>query len=450
MKAWFNKLHDFRTLPKRILSSKNGILGTIVAAACVLLAVAVMSAPKPDKKAVEETAWPVTTITAEPTSISPELRLFGRVESPRQSALKASLVAHVASVPVLEGSEVKAGEVLVQLDPTDAALAVQRSDADLTEARADVASLKLKIEENRSVLTHQSRLNDLAKAKAARYEKLRAQQSVSQETLNAALREADQQAIAWSHQKALVDDARNQLVRAEARVRRAEAALDEAKENLDRTSIRAPFDGRVTAVSVSPGELVQPGSPIADIYDTSSLEVRAQIPANQLPTIKHALAGGTELAAKLDVDGVPVAARLARLSGQVSKGSSSVDGLFAVDPTAQVEVGRAVAVVVTMPRIDNAIALPVQAIYGHDRIYVVRDERLQAVNIARLGELSDGEGHMEVVVSASHIPEKAAIVTSQLTMAVTGLKVKPGKSSARQDSAGEVAVTRAGTEQTGS
>lgn len=422
-----SRLREFKAAPRRMLTTKNGILGSIVGGVALLLAVAVASAPEPDKKVVEETAWPVTTMAAVPGSVSPELRLYGRVETPRQSSLTASVVAYVESVEVLEGASVAAGDLLVQLDPTDAALALQGREADLTEARANLESLKLKIAENKAILVHEKSLYELTLAKVQRHRQLRKQQTISEETLNAVLSESDRQAISLSRQQGLVDDAVNQLTRAQSQVSRAEAIFLESKANLARTGIRAPFDGRITAVRVSPGELVQPGTPIVEMYDITNMEVRAQIPTSHLAAIRESLANGQALLARLDDNGHKIEARLTRLSGEVSPGRSSIDGLFTVNPQAALEIGRAVGVTLTLPPVEGAILVPVQSLYGHDRVFLVENERLRAITVERLGEITDDSGHLNVLVRSDEIEPGAAIVTSQLSMAVTGLKVMPGK-----------------------
>lgn len=429
MKEIFNRLPDIRSIPGKLTRTKNGLLSIIVGAASIMVAAVVMSAPEPDKKEVEEAAWSVTTVAAEPRTVSPELRLYGRIETPRKSSLTAMVVAQVKDVEALEGSQVERGQVLVQLDPTDASLEVERRRADLTEAKANLATLELKAEENRSVLSHEEALYAIAASKVDRHQKLRDERSISEETLSAVKSEANRQAISLSRQQTLVNDATNQLTRARAQVERAEAVLREASVRLERTQVRAPFDGQVTAVNVSRGELIQPGAVVVEMYDTSSMEVRAQIPAEHLATIREALRHG-DLRASIVSSETQAAATLSRLSGEVGKGQTSVDGLFTVGDTESLELGRAVSVTLELPPIAETIAVPVQSLYGHDRIYLVVNERLKGITIERMGETKDEQGNLSILIRSIEIEPGASIVTSQISNAITGLKVieakKPG------------------------
>ncbi|MCB1693959.1 MAG: HlyD family secretion protein, partial [Pseudomonadales bacterium] len=411
MKGLLTKLRNVRTLPRKIVSSKNGLLATILVSTVLVVGGVIAMAPEPDKKAVQETAWPVTTTRAAPTSRSPELKLYGRVETPRQSSLTSSVMAHVDSVEVLEGSTVSKGELLISLDPTDARLSVDRAEADLTEARANLSSLDLKSRDDKAVLEHEKSLYELATAKVERHKQLRNQKSISEETLNGVMADADRQAIELRRQQGLVDDSANQLTRAKAQVKRAEAALAEAKVNLARTSIVAPFDGRITSVRVSPGELVQPGTPIVELYDTTNMEVRAQIPSSDLAAIKQAIDSGVSMPARLSTGAREIPANLARLSGEVGAGRSSVDGLFSVDAR-NLEIGRAVSVTLTLPPVEDTVMLPIQSLYGHNRIFVVNGDRLKAVEVERLGEVTDEAGHLNVLVRSDELGQGVPIVTS--------------------------------------
>lgn len=66
---------------------------------------------------------------------------------------------------------------------------------------------------------------------------------------------------------------------AAAEVARAESALVAAQTDLARTSIVAPFAGRIVSQSIQPGEFAQIGSPIVRLVDTKDLEVSARVPA---------------------------------------------------------------------------------------------------------------------------------------------------------------------------
>jgi hypothetical protein len=174
---------------------------------------------------------------------------------------------------------------------------------------------------------------------------------------------------------------------------------------------------------VSPGELVRPGTAVIEMYDAATMEVRTQIPAKTLPAIKQALASGKELSAYVLVGDEKIEAVLTRLSGEVARGKSSVDGLFGLSSQTYLELGRAVNLVISLPEVHNTLLVPVQSMYGHNWVFVVNDERLVGITVDRVGELRDKGGQLKVLIRSPEIAPGVPIVTSQLSNAITGLKV---------------------------
>ena len=82
-----------------------------------------------------------------------------------------------------------------------------------------------------------------------------------------------------------------QLAQARAVLAAAEASYEQSKRNLERTSIIAPFDGRVRKKMVDLGTNLIPGSRLADIYATASFEVRLPIADKDIPFLGIPLDG---------------------------------------------------------------------------------------------------------------------------------------------------------------
>ena len=398
-----------------------GVLGTTALVSTGLVAFA----PEPDRVPADRSALPVIGERVAPGAHSPHLNLFGRVETPHSASLTALVSAAVAGLEAKEGERVAAGAVLVQLDTTDARLMLRRRQAAVAQAEADLEALKLAGLDDAEVLEHQKQLQRLAQNKVQRHRQLREQGSISQETLNAVLQESHAQSIALSRQRNLVDGFEHRLARSMAQVETATAALEEAKVNLERTSIRAPFAGRVTRIAVAPGELVSPGLVVAEIYDDSALEVRVQIPTAHLPTLERALAAGQNPAASVDFGDRRANGALDRLVGAVAKGQSGVDGLVRLEGgTRPPDLGRAVNLRITLPPVANAVAVPVPSVYGQRRLFLIEDDLLVGIDIERLGETTTSDGTLKLLVRAPALANGATILSSQLSNAVTGLRVR--------------------------
>lgn len=404
------------------IRGKNLALATVVIFGGLGLALMILFAPQPDRKQVSEPVYPVTTIAAEPGEHAPSLTLYGKVVTPRVSSLTSALSAEVRSVVVTDGMLVRRGQTLIELDDTDVALGLARMEADLLEAEARLVSLRRALTDNKAILEEEMALGNLAAQKASRYRQLRQEQAISQEILNAALSEDHRQSIALKRHQALVNDLPNQIIQAQAGLKRATARFQESQVQLDRTRIVAPFDGRVISVSVSPGERVAPGTELAVVYDSASLEVRAQIPDRYLPTIHQALALGQLIEGETLDSRASHRVTLQRLGGGISDGNTGVDGLFALGNDV-LELGRVVQLTVNLPLVDNTVLLPVEAIYGTNRVFIVDQQRLRAIPVDRFGEQRARDGSHSVLIRSEQIAPGTAIVVSQMANAVTGMKV---------------------------
>ncbi|HEV2271264.1 MAG TPA: efflux RND transporter periplasmic adaptor subunit [Steroidobacteraceae bacterium] len=178
-------------------------------------------------------------------------------------ALMTSQIAgRVADVTVVDSEHVRQGDVLVVIDDTDATLALRQARADLVRARATVAAKVADVE--RTAI-------DLQRRQA-----LIASGAVSGDELTAAKNSAR--------------DAHAVLEVARAAVALAQARVDQATVDLNRTVIRSPVDGVIARRQVELGEYVQPATPLLSVVPVSQIYVDANFKENQLA---HVRAGQT-------------------------------------------------------------------------------------------------------------------------------------------------------------
>jgi RND family efflux transporter MFP subunit len=172
------------------------------------------------------------------------IRTQGVVRPHSEASLTAQVSGKVKSISpnLQDGAFFDKDEVLLEIDDEDLTAGVISAEADL--ARADAAYMQ---EEARA---NQAKLN---------WEDL----GYKQEPNDLVLRLP-------------------QLREAEANVKAATATLERAKRDLERTSVRAPFDGRVLTRAVSIGQSISPTSVLAVVFSTDSVEVRLPIAAREL------------------------------------------------------------------------------------------------------------------------------------------------------------------------
>ena len=384
---------------------------------------------KPESRKIEvaEQEWVVTTQTISRATQQPVLNLYGRIESPREVRLSAALSADVISVNVLEGQTVAAGDLLVQLDDSDAKLSIAQRQADVTEALSQIESENRRYQSDQESLKHEQALLNLANREVERAQRLAKTKVGSEAGVDTALKQLRQQSLAVTTRKLAINDHGARLAQYEAKVARAQSALDMAARDLERTAFTAPFAARIAAVNVSPGDRVRSGDVLIELFDREQVEVRTQLPNRYLPTLRKALSNQGVVAGNITLDGETVPVSLDRLASRIDQGRGGVDAFFRIENSAvDAELGRTVSARVTLPPVDNVVALPFEAMYGNDRVYKVSEERLRGVTVKRVGESTNLDGTPVVLVQSDSLQDGDEVITSQLPNAVEGLRVRTG------------------------
>jgi multidrug efflux pump subunit AcrA (membrane-fusion protein) len=401
-------------LPLLILAL--GIIGFLILRA---------TAPESPPMAVGERVWRVNTETVSPATLSPTLTLYGHVTTPRTANLRAAVEADVLETPAEEGRGVTAGDVLVRLDAREIRLLMAQREADVADIRAQISAERLRNARDREALGHDEALLELARRAVARAEDLLARNLGSHSSLDDARRAYEQQALAVNTRRLALEDFGARLEQLEARARRAESLLEDVRLDLERTQVRAPFDGRIARLAVAPGERVRVGDALVTLYDAAALEVRARIPALYLPVVRNALEADERLAARGEIDAREVRLELTRLAGEAPATGAGVEGLFRiVEGGEHAALGRFMTVHLELPAQDNVVALPFEALYGTDRIYRVEEGRMRVIRVQRRGEWIETLGRERVLVFSPEIRDGDRLVTTRLPNALDGLRVE--------------------------
>lgn len=404
------------------ISRKNRLLAIVAVTGLATTGTLMATAPEHDPSIAEEKSWPVTSMPLQLQDTAPELRLFGRVETPRHAQLTAAVTATITTVNVSEGELVEANQILMTLDDADEDLRWQQRAADASEAQASLDSTRREIVVDQLVLKNLQELHQLNQAKRQRLEKLQKQNLVAAEQLEDTRALEARGAIQLAQQQLRVDNYPQRLASAEAAVARAQALLEEQQLRLARTVITAPFRGRISHIEASPGNRVREGEVLMALYDTAALRVRVTLPSTSVSAIKQALQDGELVYARRN-DGGGQLLQLDQLAGEVASGRSGVDGIFRVAGNAdELELGKAIDVTVLLPALLQVAAIPMQSLYGDDRIYAVVDGRLLGVEVTTLGQRLGSDGSVELLVRAEG-DTPAEILTTSLPRATTGLRV---------------------------
>lgn len=299
----------------------------------------------------------VSIVTVEPQTVLIFADLPGRVDAVRDAEIRARVTGIVQKITFRQGGDVKAGDVLFEIDPAPYLAAVNQAKADVQRAIADAQSANL-----------------LAK----RYAPLVKINAVSRQEY---------------------DDARARAAQADASVLAAKAQLQMAEINLGYTQVTSPIDGRVGRALVTEGALVEASTAtqMALVQQTSPVYVDVNQSATQLAKLRQAFKAGTmtqinQEAAKVDVvlqDGTIYdhPGRLLFTGFTVNPGTGEVVLRVEIDnPDMRLLPGMFVRVRVEQGAEPNALFVPAQALQrtadGKTSVYVVKEGLAQLVPVA--------------------------------------------------------------------
>ncbi len=393
----------------------------ILAAAFALFAWLRMTKPVQPAPAPQEKSWQVEVIDAEPARRIPALTLYGRVETPTRVRPAAPGAGVVTEVPAREGQRFETGTLLLALDARDFVPAVAQARAELADLDAQLVAEKLRIHADREALTQEQELLALAKAAVTRVTRLKTQKLGSDTALDEANSALGRQQVAVTTRKLAVDSANARLHSLEARRDRQQALLDSAELALERSRVMAPFAGIVADVHVAPGDRVQVGTALLEIYPLDALEVRARITQRYQEELLAAIDDGTPLLARTRIGGRRLELPLLRIAGVGDP--SGIDAFFRLPSEAGVRLGALLDLALQRTTVDDAIAIPYQALYGNDRVYLMRDGRMTGVDVELLGPLAGDDAADRVLIRSGAIATGDLIIVTHLPNAVTGLPV---------------------------
>lgn len=243
------------------------------------------------------------------------------------------------------GGAFREGDVLVAIDDADYVAAVARAEAELAEAR-----LALELEEARATQG-----------------------------------ERDWRKLGSSGEPPPLVARQPQLDSARARVSAASAMLEQAGRELERTKLKAPYDGRVRTTFTDLGSYVNVGSPLAELYSTERLEVRLPLSLEQYALLADVESPKVTLAVSVAGRDEEWAGRIVRVEGEVEEETRSIHLVARLEESSALELGRQsllapglfVRAKVEGQVLQDVVVLPRRALFDGSQVLIVSDGLLE-------------------------------------------------------------------------
>lgn len=276
--------------------------------------------------------------TLEPRTLQRTVRAIGTLAPIRKAELSSQVSGRIEDVRVQPGDAVGAGDILIQIDVETLTLELDqaRNNASATRAQLELAEVQLK-----RVQT----LIDRGVSTASNFDEAESNVSALRASLSA------------------LED---QVSGAELRLRNA--------------TVRAPFDGIVSARAVEPGQYVSTGAPLLTIVDLTRMEMQGNAPVS----------AGSELrpgqSVSVRVDGIPGRSfdgEVVRINPVAEEGTRTIPAYIIIDNPERVLLGGMFATgSVVIEEIKDALAVPTVALRedaeGHHLLRIEGDRLLRA------------------------------------------------------------------------
>ncbi len=369
---------------------------SIITIAVLFLAVVmayglVATAPAPRQVEPEATATLIRVTEVTPRAVQLRVRSQGTVEPEIKSALIPEVSGRVkwVSSSLVAGGYFEANQTLIRIDDSDYRSALERARA--THARA------------------------IAEEDHARFELSRRQKLVDQNLAS----QSDLESSRRTHRVA------------EAVLKDARVALDQARRDLLRTEIKAPYTGLVRSKSVDLGQYVQRGTAIAQIYASDSVEIRLPIADSQLAFLDVPLGQRGEIpeyhqaqvaiSSQYGGQQYEWQGRLVRLEADIDAQTRMVNAVARIpnNVVTPLKVGLFVQAEIYGRQVDDVVILPRVALRNRHQVLVVDDDsrlRFRDVDILRF----DGEN---IFVQAG-LQAGDRVNLSPLQTVVDGMRVR--------------------------
>ncbi|HRP07781.1 MAG TPA: efflux RND transporter periplasmic adaptor subunit [Gemmatimonadales bacterium] len=254
----------------------------------------------------------------------------GTIKSEATTVVKAETQGTVAEVLVRPGDRVARGQVLARLDTEPLKLALARAEAGFRNAQV---RYRTEIEPD-SVASGQP-----------------------------------------------PSEARRAFARASSGLETAEVDVREAKLNLERAEIRAPFAGMIERVEVSVGERISSGEDIAEVVDITNLRVEARVMETDIPLLARGGDAEIRVAAQPDK---PILGRIAAVLPTVDSSGKAGTAVVRIRGDGKLRPGMYADVRLEADRLQDRIIVPKRAVVerdGRPLVFVVRNDEAQWVYI---------------------------------------------------------------------
>jgi RND family efflux transporter MFP subunit len=350
-------------------------------------------------------------------SVQREVELSGTLMSPDMAKISSEVAGVVREVRVQLGTEVKAGDVLVRLEPSELQFALDRAESALRQVEAQLGIERGQDKQPPPDEQIASVRQQLANRDDARAAFERAQQLSGRGLLTKADRDTAETRVKVS--EANLQAALDTVHSLKASLQDRRASYDLARKKLADAVIKAPVAGAVSERLVQPGEYIRENTPVASIVQVNPLKLKTAIQEKHASLIRPGQ--GVEFSVEA-FQNRTFKGKVAYVSPAVDMATRTFPVEALVDNNDRVLKPGFFAKGVVLTKLDaNVLAVPEDAIStlaGVSTVYVIEDSK------ARQQQVTLGARQDKLVEVIAGLKGDETLATTNLSQLATGVTVR--------------------------
>jgi len=379
--------------------------------------------------AAEPTPPEVKVVAVEQKDIPIYREWIGTLDGLVNAAIRSQVTGYLLTQDYAEGSFVRKGQLLFQIDPRPLQAAADQAKGQLAQANGQLAQARAQYQQSEAQLASAEANQRKAQFDENRYIPLAKEHAVTQQDLDNAVQSNDSAKAQVKMATAQIEAAKAQIEAASAAVEAAKASLEAANVNLGFTKLYSPIDGIAGNAQIQIGNLVNPAAnavttvstvdPIKVTFAVSEQEYlrlsKQYKPTDPTPPLELILADGTVY---------PHPGKYAFAGRQVNQSTGAIEatGLFP-NPGNILRPGQYGKVRVAVETLRGALLVPLQAVSELQGSYEVAAlDGNDAVSIKTI-HVGDQVGAWWVVSDGLNPGER--VIVDGIQKVGPGMHVKP-------------------------
>ena len=381
----------------------NYKLGASLALIILVLSSCVPAKEEKSKAGKKEFALPVQIGKVVYMDIADEVRAVGNIQAEQRVTIASEIRGRVSRIAIEEGMNVKAGDLVAQIDPREYELTLDRLRADLSASQKEYKKAQEGLrQEDKDRLDAKTRAAqsslDLAKIELGRTKQLVDQEVLAQSALDSAedkVSQAIETLVASQAEQAAGMKSRSEdIEKLESEMQAIRKQVAVAELNLSKVNIVAPFEGVIIAKEIEQGAIADLGTAIVRMIGSSRLKAVLEVPQNyrnKLKKLKKAHFFVKELGVKFNYQNN--LARLVRVipDANIYSGNIKVQ-IDLPDPDPGIFPGLTLESTLNFGVRKNVLHVPAVSLVISEKgtvVYIVKDKKAHLVPVKAFKEHDD-------------------------------------------------------------